>query len=97
MREIRSHATRSLGGLMAVLALASTEAQARPPESKGPADAALVGRVRTRAGVVDLTVESLAERGPAHQLKSGFAQVIADAEVQRVDQAQVPAPARTHP
>ena len=95
MAEMRSHALLGVGGLMAVVLLASSEVQAKPPPSKS--DHALVGRVRTRAGVVDLTVDTLAAGGPAHNLVQGLAQVMADAEVRRVQEAPLPEPVRSHP
>jgi hypothetical protein len=95
MRAFKSHLMLGLGSLTAVVLLASSEAQAKPPQAKSAS--ALVGRVRTRAGVVDLTVDTLADGGPAHGLVQGLAQVIADADVRRVQEAPPPEPTRSHP
>jgi hypothetical protein len=67
--------------------LLSTAALARPPARAGQTDAPLVGRMLTHDGIVDLTRDTLAEGGPAHELREGLARVIADAEVVRVDRA----------
>jgi len=70
--------------------LCSGQAIARPPTEATSQTSVLsvvepttplIGRVRVRGEVLDLTRDSVAEGGSAHDVAQGTARVIADAEV----------------
>ncbi len=73
--------------------LGSGQAIARPPAGAAaqkprltvvaPSATPLIGRVRMRGEVLDLTRVSIAAGGPAHEVAQGTARIIADAEVPR--------------
>ncbi len=72
-------------GFIAVGSLGAfhTVASARPPRTEVTIKAPLVGKVRTRDGVIDLTRATVSEGGKAHDVAQGTARVMADAEVAR--------------
>ncbi len=84
----RTTRTTQIFGLVAgMLTVSAAGALARPPVPSSSLlkhqDPPLVGRVRTREGVIDLTRASVSEGGAAHDVAQGTAGVIADAEVFR--------------
>lgn len=88
------HSLRALfvGVAACLVAGINAPAGARPPDngSSGrpaalnavPGSGPLIGRVRIRGRVIDLTRASLAEGGPAHEMASGVANL---ADINRVD------------
>jgi hypothetical protein len=83
---LRSWTTAALA---CALALLGALAHARPPQSAAPERQSaaperpgrpLIGVVRTRDAMLELTVDSVAQGGRAHELGRGVAEVVADVE-----------------
>ena len=78
---------RYLASIVLGTVLFCTVAAARPPAVEPSADSAaqqaIVGRIRLREGVVDLSLSSMAEGGAAHRVARGLAGVLADVDTSR--------------